>query len=193
MKPPTFCRTQLSDRGNAFPFHDPATDAVDCNVAMVSQCLELVTTEQFSARDVRTRGGDMSGPTGTVLATRNFVKASMVVGVDFVRFEGEDVQFVRDLLANDWFVVAYIDYGVIVDTMPKAFQGSRTYRGVHAVGLCGWWRKAGKRTVWEYDPLFDGRHSGYPLGRQAVPFKIIRDAMAGYDVAGAAGYAVRFR
>lgn len=195
MKPPAYCRTQLSDRGNSFAFHNPATGKVDCNVAEISMGVEVHSGAQISASNIRVIGNDPSGPTGTALANDVFLSLGMVPGVDYVRLWKVDVQRVRDLLEARWYVVGYVDYGVIVDTFPRSLQGSRVYRGLHAIGMAGWWRKDGKRVVWEYDPLFDGRHSGYPLGRQVAPFGLLREAMGAYadGVGLVSGYAVKMR
>lgn len=192
MSAPAFCRTQLNDFGNNFLFHSMATGKVDCNVAQTSECLELVKGIQLTASQTRAFGGDLSGPTGTTLAVKVFQRFGMVAGIDFVRLHKVDVQRVRDLLGSGWYVVGFVDYGVINDNLIGAFSGAKTYRGVHAIGLAGWKRKDGKRVVWDYDPTFDGRHPGYPLGRQLAPFWLIREALASYAGPNlASGYAVK--
>jgi hypothetical protein len=195
MKAPVYNRTQLNDRGNDFPFCNKPTASVDCNVAETSQAIQLVTGQQLTALHIRQVAGDMEGGSGTTLATKAFLSVGMKAGEDFTRFRDVPVEQVRALLRDGWFVTGFIDYGVMIDVSAKKFVGSKTYRGAHAVSMAGWARVGGKRVVWDYDPLFDGRtRSGwtYPMGRQRVPFWMIRDAMAGYAGPGlASGYAVR--
>lgn len=193
MIPPSFCRTQLNDRGNDFPFHDPTTDSVDCNVATTSACVQLAKGTKLNAHQVRVMGGDLHGPTGTAMSARVLGAQGLVPGTDFVRFKKVDVQRVRDLLGAGWFVVVYVNYGVINDNLGGAFSGAKTYRGPHAVGLAGWRRLNGKRVTWDYDPTFDGRKPGYPFGRQLAPFWLIRQAMAIFNKGEnlASGYAVK--
>lgn len=201
----TINRTQLFNKttagvSNPFPFVNRATADVDCNVAKTSECVELVNGVQLTSQYVRLIGKDLKGGTGNNLAARVFRDQGLVAGTDYVMFGGADIQFVRDLLAEGWHVVGHVDHGVMIDS--GAPVGSFTYRGIHAIGLQGWFLKDGKRFTRDHDPLFDGRIRRvpgkgifhYPFGRQDVKFSLIRDAMSAYAGEGkAAGYAVRPR
>jgi hypothetical protein len=206
MTAPTFNRTQLHNKvtahgvllvSNDFPFVNPLTAGKDCNVAVTSECVELVKGVKLTSIQVRDLGGDHIGGTGTGMTARTFLSQGMVEGVDWWRFYRQDIQVARDHLIAGHFVGLYVDYGVVNDLMGGKYAGS-TYRGAHAIGLCGWWRANGKRMTWDYDPLFDGRDRpralpDAPFGRQKAPFAVLRKAGEGYSGAGLlSGYAVKF-
>lgn len=207
MLSPTFSRTQLNDEtgagvSNRFPFVNPKTAGFDCNVATTSQCIELVTGDRLTAKEIRNIADDHEGGTSVLLTVAAFKSVGMVLGEDYVRFSHRDVQYLRDLLAGGWFVVGFVEYGSMIDNAPQ-HVGSLTYRDGHAIGMSGWFRSGGRRMTWYYDPTcdgrtrtVDGRKHQYPFGRQKVRFGLIRDAMNAYndgkpDFPTASGYAVK--
>lgn len=190
----TLCRSQLSDRNNAFRFFSPATASVDCNVAMTSQSIELVNGLQFDADSIRAMGHTLDGPTGRALTRQAFDAAGLIAESEYRIFYRTDAQTIRELLRARWFVVLFIDYGVLQDTAPQ-IVGDRDYRGAHAVGLSDWWRGAQGRMVHYHDPIADGRtRAGWtaPKGVQAVKFSLVRDAAYGFtrQTGIVSGYAV---
>jgi hypothetical protein len=192
-------RSQLNDRNNDFPFHNPTTAATDCNVAQASEAVEIHSGVTLSADDVRTAGNTPHGPTGNVLARRTFAAQGMVPEVDYRMLAQVPIQTVRDLLAAGWHVTLYVMYGTMIDEAPGNV-GSFTYRGAHAIGVTDWWRGKLGRMVHYHDPLADGRtrrvpgkgRYTYPKGVQAVKFSVVRDAAYGYTGAAGlvSGYAV---
>jgi hypothetical protein len=183
----TLCRSQLSDRNNAFPFHSALTDVVDCNVACLSEGIELWDGSQMSAADLRTLGHIAKGPTGNTLARRVFAVLGMQRDVDYRMLGAADVQIVRELLDDGWYLVLYVDCGWLQDHAP-ALVGDRRYRGAHAVALFDWWRGSAGQSVHLANPLFDGRQRGSwtaPAGVQVAKFSELRDA--GYAYTGRAG------
>jgi hypothetical protein len=188
------CRSQLNDRNNDFAFRQAVTAGVDCNVAMTSEAIELVTGVQLSAKATRAAGGDPDGPTGSVLARKAYARQGMAQGTDYQVLKDRATQDVRDLLDAGWFVVLFVEYGKLIDTAP-GIVGSRTYRGAHAIALADRWRGKDGAMVHYYDPLADGRTRGNwtaPKGVQSVRFALIREA--GYGYTGSAtlsGHAVR--
>jgi hypothetical protein len=188
------CRSQLNDRNNDFPFHQSSTESEDCNVAMTSEAVELVTGAQLTAQAVRKLARDPSGPTGTVLARRTYASQGMQQGVDWQVLSRMATDGVRALLDAGWFVVLFVDYGKLQDTAPE-IVGDRNFRGIHAIALADRWRgKQGNMTHY-YDPLADGRTRGKwtaPKGVQSVKFSIVRDAGYGYTgTSSLSGHAVR--
>jgi hypothetical protein len=173
------CRTQLNDNGNLFPFHDPATDQVDCNVAQASQALELVTGVQLDAKATRTFGQEATGPTGNVFARKAFMAQGLVAEIDYRMLWSAPTDDVRNLLKLGWYVVLYVDYGIINAQAPQ-ISGDKNFDGYHAIGLSDWWRGKLGVSVHYHDPLADGRHPLTPKGVQVAKFSNIRDAAYGY-------------
>jgi hypothetical protein len=187
------CRSQLNDRNNAFAFRQAATASVDCNVAMTSEAIELVTGAQLSAQATRKAGGDPDGPTGSVLARRAYQSQGMSQA-DYQILKARPTQDVRDMLDAGWFVVLFVEYGKLIDTAP-GIVGSRTYRGAHAIALADRWRGRDGVMAHYYDPLADGRTRGNwtaPKGVQSVRFALVRDAAYAYTGQSTlSGHAVR--
>lgn len=191
----TLCRSQLNDRNNDFPFHNAETDVVDCNVAMLSEGVELAYGRRIDARTIRRLGSQAAGPTGNTLARRVFAALGMVRELDYRMLGAADVQQIRDLLEDRWFVVQYVDCGWLQDHAPQ-LVGDRRYRGAHAVALFDWFRGSLGQSCHVANPLFDGRQRGNwtaPKGVQVAKFSDLRDAAYAYTgVAGVtSGYAVR--
>lgn len=179
------CRSQLNDRNNAFPFHNEETESYDCNVAMCSQSVEIVTGAQLDAATVRQIGRDPAGGSGNRMVRRVFRDQGMVEGTDYMMLRNAPTQTVRDLLSTGWFVVGYIMYGTLREYAPEIVCDS-DYKGAHAVGMSGWWRR-GVRKVHYHDPLADGRRASVPKGVQTAPFSALRNAMWTYSEAYGAG------
>lgn len=193
-------RTQLVNASklgvsNPFPFVSKTTRLVDCNVAKISECVELNTGEQLSAQQVRNLGHYGNGPTGIVLARRVFEEMGMVENTDYVIWNKAPEQEFLDMIAEGWRCVVFVDYGVMIDGFAPV--GSLTYRGIHAIGVQYRFRR-----VWDYDPLFDGRtrrvpgHGKvtYPFGRQPARLQTIRAAASAFAGEGKVeGYAVRIK
>lgn len=190
------CRSQLNDRNNAFAFYDPDTATVDCNVAMLSEALELVDGGwQLDAKSVRALGHEAIGPTGNTLARRVFAALGLERDVTYRMLGAADVQTVRELLEGGWFVVQYVDCGWLQDHSPE-LVGDRRYRGAHAVALFDWWRGPLGQSVHVANPLFDGRKRGQwsaPDGVQPAKFSDLRDAAYAYTGTNGvtSGYAIR--
>lgn len=193
-------RTQLVNASkmgisNPFPFVSKTTRLVDCNVAKISECVELATGRQLSAKQVRDLGHYGNGPSGRVLAERVFEAVGMVEGADYVMWNKvPDAQLI-DKIVDGWRCVVFVDYGVMIDGFAPV--GSLTYRGIHAIGIQNRFRR-----VWDHDPLFDGRtrhvpgHGKvtYPFGRQPARLQTIREAAAAFAGEGLVeGYAVRIK
>lgn len=71
-------------------------------------------------------------------------------------------------LKQGHFIDLGIDYSIVNHLMPK-LSGSPGYMGGHFVGLLGYGKNSrGVEWTWLYDPLFDGRRDGIPLGAQMV-------------------------
>jgi len=171
---PTLDRTQLSNRGNAFPFVDPATETDDCNVSKVSEAIEYFNGHQLTAHEVRSAGHDLSGPTGNVLARKVFLSEGLVDGTDFITANPKPLDDLRTLrLQPGWVAGVYIDYGVLnalAKGDPSIKTGDRNYTGIHCTLVWGWRRSHSPAgiLVWDHDPLFDGRRPAIPYGRQHV-------------------------
>jgi hypothetical protein len=175
----TLCRSQLSDRNNDFPFHNAATGKVDCNIAQVSQCVELVTGIKLTAAQTRVIGHQPAGPSGNVLARRVLAAQGLALETEYRMFWLTAVQTVRDLLKSGWFVVLYIDYGVMNQLAPDK-TGDKNYTGYHAIAVSDFWRGRGGALVHYHDPVNDGRHANTPKGVQTVKFSAVRDAAVAY-------------
>jgi hypothetical protein len=181
----TLNRSQLSDRNNDFPFHNPDTDGYDCNVAKASECVELVTKEKLPALEVRKLGGDLTGGTGSRLARRVFASQGMVAGTDYQILNAVPTSIVRDLLRTGWYVVLYVKYDVLRDNEPNSI-GDGHYSGAHAVGVSDFFYTGGTRTNNMHDPLNDGGpraslgHSA-PKGIVQVRFKSLKEAAWAYS------------
>lgn len=183
MNVPTLDRTQLNNRGNGFPFFDPATAKKDCNVAKVSEAIEYFNGHRLTAQWVRRVGGyPGSVPTGNTLAQRVFQSEGMVKGTDFILAGKRPLADLHAYLRDGWYVGGYIDYGVA--TSVDLPSGDKKYTGAHCIGIWGWRRSKTGILVWDHDPLFDGRRAAIPYGRQHVNaakvFKAM-EALAGAD------------
>jgi hypothetical protein len=178
---PTIDLTQLNNHGNPWPFNDPATEKDDCNVAKTAEAVYLFNGHQLTAKQVRSIGHDLSGPTGNVLARKVFLSEGLVDGTDFVTANPKPTATLRQLLHDGWYVGGYVDHGVLnATTLPT---GDPHYTGVHCIGLWGW--RAAKdangkfvRLIWDHDSLFDGRRPAIPFGRQHVSFGLVLPALA---------------
>jgi hypothetical protein len=192
----TLCRSQLNDRNNAFAFADPKTATKDCNVAMLSEGLELSRLKALlSAAEIRQLGSELDGPTGNVLARRVMVKLGLKPELEYRMLSIAPAQTVRDLLRAGWYVVQYVDCGWLQDHSPE-LVGDRFYRGAHAVALFDFWRGQLGASTHLANPLFDGRQRGSwtaPAGVQSVKYSDIRDAAYAYtgNVGLTSGYAIR--
>lgn len=175
------CRTQLNDNNNAFKFFDKKTAKVDCNVAQASQSCEILSGVQLDATTTRKLGRDLTGPTGLYLAQNVFEAQGYMPVRDYLLLRKQPVQMVRDLLSTGWYVVLFVDYGVL-NTLAPDITGDKNYTGYHAIGIGDWWRGKLGRSVHYYDPLNDGRHAKTPKGVQVVKFSHVRDAAIAYSV-----------
>lgn len=175
------CRSQLDDLNNDFAFINKKTRKVDCNVAQASQCVEIVSGAQLDALTTRQLGHDLRGPTGNALAHDVFVSQNFMPEVDYQMLWQQPVQKVRDLLLAGWYVVLYVDYGVMNQLAPSV-TGDKNFTGYHAIGVSDWWRGPLGRSVHYHDPLNDGRHPHTPKGVQVVKFSAVRDAAIAFSV-----------
>jgi hypothetical protein len=147
--------------------------------------LELVTGVQIDARDTRAIGQEPFGPTGNIFALKAFRAQGLVAEIDYRMLWTVPTEDVRNLLKLGWYVVLYVDYGVINSKAPqisgdKNFVGTPGQPAYHAVGLSDWWRGSLGASVHYHDPLADGRHAKTPKGVQVAKFSNIRDAAYGY-------------
>jgi hypothetical protein len=188
---PTLDIVQLNNHGNPWPFNDPATEKEDCNVAKTSEAVHYFNGAQLTAKQTRTAGHALSGPTGTTLTNDVFQSQGMVKGTDYILARGVPIADLRHLyLRTGWYVGAFVNYGVLNHL--GALTGDKNYNGIHCIGLWGWRRSVDGILVWDHDPLFDGRRPAIPFGRQHVPFDPIQHALEAYAGPGLwSGWAVK--
>lgn len=209
MTAPSFSMTQLNNKGNDYPFANPAHDmrTHDCNVVQTAMGLRFWSDDTIKPTSVELRdiGKDHAGGTGTVLASRCFQHFGMVAGQDFFRFNKQDFSVVRQFLNDGLYVVLFIDNGVLSGIDGGQWSCALAFDGAHAGAVAGRWRAKGKRMAWAYDACADGRFSRlvnggtgghYPLGRQAMPLSVYKRAAAAYakspeGVYLASGYAIK--
>jgi hypothetical protein len=196
------CRTQLSNAGNDFPFNDPATESYDCNVAMCSEAVELVTGNKLDAATCRKIGKEVGAHgTGNRMARLVFQSQGMVAGSDYIMFRDAPTSMIVELLKAKWFVALHMLYGRLGELEPDLICD--TYQDAHTVGIFDLWR-SGVRKVHMADPLADGRYSGHlrrkvHLGVQTWPWPSVREGAWAYseEYAGGtglvSGYAVKPR
>lgn len=172
-------RSQLNDNNNDFPFHDPVTDVVDCNVAKVSEGVGYSTNVKLNSKTARAEAHQAYGPTGNVFAEAVFKARGMVPQVDYQILWSVPTSTIRELLRAGWYVTVYVDYGVL-NSLDAATSGDRNYKGYHAIGMHGLFRGSQGLSTHKHDPLNDGRKASIQQGIVTVKFSHIRDAAYAY-------------